>query len=81
MSTVKEVTKMLADGVIPLYEAVNDFARRDFARPPRLTREQRGGAHDIPPPDDNSFDWVDLTPGLSEMQREHLRRAYDKANA
>lgn len=80
MTTVRETVDLLAQGKIPLYEAVNDLSRRDYVRE-RPSRAVRAGAEDPAPPDDDSIDWVELNPGLSEMQREHLRRAYDQAVA
>lgn len=78
MSTVRQLAQDLADGRVTLAEVVSDFSGRTWAiRTP--TDAQRYGVQDLPMPPPNSFDWVDMTIGLTEPQREALRAAYDDA--
>jgi hypothetical protein len=79
--TVQQTVDQLATGKIPLFEAVDDFQFRTWTPPTPLSKEILAGAHDAPPPDENSIDWVELNPDLTEPQRNQLRRAYDKAVA
>lgn len=78
MSTVRQLVQGLADGQVSLAQVVQDFSGRTWAtRTP--TNAQRHGVQDLPLPPPNSFDWVDMTVGLTETQREALRGAYDSA--
>lgn len=78
MSTVRQLAQDLADGRVSLAEVTQDFSARTWAiRQP--TDAQRHGVQDMPLPPPNSFDWVDMTIGLTEPQREALRAAYDVA--
>lgn len=78
MATVRQLVQDLVDGKVALGQVVQDFATRTWPiRHP--TDAQRYGAHDLPMPPPNSFDWVDMTVGLTEAQREALRAAYDEA--
>lgn len=77
MATVKQLVADLADGKVTLERVVANFASRRWPREPVLTKAQRYGAEDIPPPSLNSFDWVDLNPRLNDGQRKALRAAFD----
>ena len=78
MSTVRQLVQDLADGRVTLAQVQQDFTTRRWAvRQP--TDAQRYGVQDLPMPPPNSFDWVDMTVGLTEVQREALRAAYDEA--
>jgi len=78
MATVRQLAQDLADGRVSLEQVTQDFSARTWAiRTP--TDAQRYGVQDLPMPPPNSFDWVDMTIGLSEPQREALRAAYDSA--
>lgn len=78
MATVRQLVQDLADGRVTLEQVTRDFAGRTWAiRTP--TDAQRYGVQDLPMPGPNSFDWVDMTVGLTETQRQALRAAYDTA--
>ena len=79
MATVKRMLDDLVAGRTDLSTVVADFANRTWPQPPELTPAQMGGFDDIPPASPNSIDQVDIHPGLSWLQREALRMAYDRA--
>ena len=79
MATVKRMLDDLVAGRTDLSTVVADFGNRTWPAPPELTPEQMHGTVDIPPSGPNSIDQVDMHPGLSWLQREALRMAYDRA--
>ena len=79
MPTVQQTVELLAAGVIPLRQATEDFEQRPWPADRQPTPAQAVGVHEIPLPSPNSFDWVDLNPGLTDYQRAALRQAHDRA--
>lgn len=79
MATVRRIVEQVAAGVTALQDAERDFETRPWPQPPQPTPEQLSGVHDMPPSTDNSVDWIELEPDLSDAQREALRMAYDRA--
>lgn len=80
MSTVRQLVSDLADGSTSMREVVQDFRSRPWPSSRRgLTEGQLHGVDDTPLASDNSPDWIEIQPGLTDTQRQQLRDAYDEA--
>lgn len=79
MASVRQLIEQYTDGLIGLPELVIDFETRPWPAPRRLTEGQEQGTEDTGPASDNSPDWIEIEPDLSESERDALRRAYDRA--
>lgn len=78
MATVKRLVADLAAGLTTIGEVMRDFRSRPWPAGRReLTDGQMHGTEDVPPPTDNSPDWIEIEPDLTEQQRAQLRAAYD----
>jgi len=80
MATVQQLVRDLAQGLTSLRAVAESFETRPWPADPRVTAAQAAGVQDTPPPSPNSFDWVDIQPGLTEHERNILRQARDNAS-
>lgn len=79
MATTRQLLERLAQGAVTLEQVVSDFQTRVWPVPRAFTDTELYGIADPPLVDDDSVDWVDITPGLTHQQRAVLRAAYDQA--
>ena len=79
MATTRQLVERLAQGAVLLESVVADFQQRDWPPPRMPTELETHGVVDTPPVDDDSIDWVEITPGLTSQQRVALRAAYDQS--
>jgi hypothetical protein len=79
MATMRQLLERLAQGAVTLEQVVSDFQTRVWPVPRASTDPEMYGMADAPLVDDDSVDWVDITPGLTDQQRAILRAAYDQA--
>ena len=79
MATTRQLLERLARGAVTLDQVVSDFQTRVWPLSHALTDLEMYGMDDAPLVDDDSVDWVDITPGLTHHQRAILRAAYDQA--
>jgi len=80
VTTVRQLVQGLADGDVGLDYVEGEFELRPWPQSRRaLTEAQLHGVDDTGPPTDNSPDWIEIQPGLTEEARVVLRAAYDRA--
>ena len=79
MATARDLLERLSQGTVTLEMVVADFQGRVWPVPREMTDRELFGAADPPLVDDDSVDWVEITPGLTHEQRARLRAAYDQA--
>ena len=77
MATVRQLVDALAAGTLSVDMVVQDFSRREWPNPRKLSGTQN--LDESPAPDDNSFDVVSESGRLTPTQYRKLAAAYERA--
>lgn len=74
----RKTIEAYARGQLTLVEAERALKRVIWSGQPTYDATELVGLADIPPPNDNSPDWIQLVPGLSAAARTSFTAIYDR---